>query len=203
MYLYQLHDLYYLHGCYVHVLCFVPLPPPYSAILANYANVKKGEKPNVNINTTNVRIEEVKNEYQGNDAYSTLGSNHSEFPETRTRENSDSQQSAVGYHDGQIVTFPDGQIVASSGLTPNPLTVTFEETTTTHSVEKMVPQSDGSNVKTLSSHQTFAKSYSTSDASRDRNLQTILQDGLDKGPLAIDIPQYAEQPLKGIISNFY
>eukprot|EP00057_Strongylocentrotus_purpuratus_P020920 XP_011675394.1 PREDICTED: neogenin isoform X3 [Strongylocentrotus purpuratus] len=169
-----------------------------SARPANYANVKKGEKPNVNINTTNVRIEEVKNEYQGNDAYSTLGSNHSEFPETRTRENSDSQQSAVGYHDGQIVTFPDGQIVASSGLAPNPLTVTFEETTTTHSVEKMVPQSDGSNVKTLSSHQTFAKSYSTSDASRDRNLQTILQDGLDKGPLAIDIPQYAEQPLKAI-----
>ncbi|XP_063952034.1 uncharacterized protein LOC129255673 [Lytechinus pictus] len=165
---------------------------------ANYANVKKGEKPNVNINTTNVRIEEVKNEYPGNDGYSTLGSMHSEIPETRPRENSDSQQSAVGYQDGQIVTFPDGQIVANSGLRPNPLTITFEETTTTHSVEKMVPQSDGSNVKTVSSHQTFAKSYSTSDASRDRNLQTILQDGLDKGPLAIDIPQNSEQPLKAI-----
>ncbi|XP_071497556.1 uncharacterized protein [Diadema antillarum] len=163
----------------------------------NYAKVNKHEKPTVNINTTNVRIDEVKNEYQGHEGYSTLGSMQSESQGTRTRQDSDSQQSMLSFHNGQIVTFPDGTLTARSA-NPNPLTITFEETTTTHSVEKMVPQADGSNVKTVSSHQTFSKSYSTSDATNDRNLQAILRDGLDRGPLAIEVSTSSDPPLKAI-----
>ena len=55
-------------------------------------------------------------------------------------------------------------------------------------MEKSVPLPDGTNFKTSSSHQTFAKSYSTSDASQDQNLQAMLQGGLENGPLAIEIP---------------
>ncbi|XP_072173915.1 uncharacterized protein [Diadema setosum] len=163
----------------------------------NYARVNKHEKPTVNINTTNVRIDEVKNEYQGHEGYSTLGSMQSESQGTRTRQDSDSQQSMLSFHNGQIVTFPDGTLTARSARS-NPLTITFEETTTTHSVEKMVPQADGSNVKTVSSHQTFSKSYSTSDATNDRNLQAILRDGLDRGPLAIEVSTSSDPPLKAI-----
>lgn len=92
----------------------------------------------------------------------------------------------------QMVTFP-----GSSTNGPDPFTITFEETTTSHQVEKSVPLLDGTNYKTVSNHETHSKSYSTSDASKDRNLQMMLQNGLDSGPLAIDIPTSRMEPLPG------
>ena len=185
----------FLHVCkFCMFLCFLlsfPYPVHTSTQLlnpANYAHVNKhqSEKPSININTTNVRVEDVRNDYHGNEGYSTLGSTQSDS--RRLQHSSDnSQQSGFGFN-GQLVTFPEGTIMANRGLKPEPLTITFEESTTTHSVEKMVPQSDGSNVRTISSYQTFAKSYSTSDASKDRNLGMILNEGVDKGPLAINLP---------------
>ena len=80
----------------------------------------------------------------------------------------------------QVVTFPDAD--------NKPFTITFEETTTSHQVERSVPMLDGTSYKTVSNHETFAKSYTTSDAARDGNLKRMLQNGLENGPLAIELP---------------
>ncbi len=58
---------------------------------------------------------------------------------------------------------------------------------------------DGTNYKTVSNHETFSKSYSTSDAAKDQNLQMMLQNGLENGPLAIELPTTSGTSLPGII----
>ena len=99
----------------------------------------------------------------------------------------------------QVVTFPDGGS-HNDGSTQEgkPFTITFEETKTSHQVERSVPMLDGTSYKTVSNHETFAKSYSTSDAGKDRNLQMMLQNGLENGPLAIEIPSTSGTSLPGI-----
>ncbi|XP_033096450.1 neogenin-like isoform X4 [Anneissia japonica] len=67
-------------------------------------------------------------------------------------------------------------------------TVAYEESTTHHSVERTVPMSDGSHVKTTSSHKSFEKSYTTSDRNNDDVIPSILASGFANQPLAIEVP---------------
>ncbi|XP_033624350.1 neogenin-like isoform X11 [Asterias rubens] len=149
------------------------------------ANLNDQQKSSsVNYNSTNIHVEDVRNNYTANDSFSTLRGNGHQGSRGEAYNTLDRQASHNNAYsaDNQIITFPE----TAGG--PQPFTITFEETTTSHNVEKSVPLPDGTNFKTSSSHQTFAKSYSTSDASQDQNLQAMLQGGLENGPLAIEIP---------------
>ncbi|XP_071789268.1 uncharacterized protein [Asterias amurensis] len=149
------------------------------------ANLNDQQKSSsVNYNSTNIHVEDIRNNYTANDSFSTLRGNGHQGSSGEAYNTMDRQASHNNAYsaDNQIITFPE----TAGG--PQPFTITFEETTTSHNVEKSVPLPDGTNFKTSSSHQTFAKSYSTSDASQDQNLQAMLQGGLENGPLAIEIP---------------
>ncbi|XP_072028791.1 uncharacterized protein [Amphiura filiformis] len=98
----------------------------------------------------------------------------------------------------QLVTFPDGHHYGGAVQETKPFTITFEETKTSHQVERSVPMLDGTSYKTVSNHETFAKSYSTSDAAKDGNLQMMLQNGLENGPLAIELPTTSGTSLPAI-----
>ncbi|XP_022084069.1 neogenin-like isoform X5 [Acanthaster planci] len=155
------------------------------------------QQSNVNYNTTNIHVEDVRNNYTANDGFSTLrdgGYQGSMGANGQTYSTLDRQTSYNNAHSGQnqIITFPE------QNAGPQPFTITFEETTTSHSVEKSVPLPDGTSFKTSSSHQTFSKSYSTSDAAQDQNLQAMLQGGIENGPLAIEIPSTTNTALPAI-----
>ncbi|XP_038078549.1 neogenin-like isoform X5 [Patiria miniata] len=170
--------------------------PPYASWGAK-ANLNDRQQSSVNYNTTNIHVEDVRNNYTANDGYSSLrdgGYQGSVDAGGQAYSTLDRQTSFTNANSGQnqVITFPE------QNAGPQPFTITFEETTTSHSVEKSVPLPDGTSYKTSSSHQTFAKSYSTSDASQDQNLQAMLQGGIENGPLAIEIPSTTNTALPAI-----
>ncbi|XP_071942908.1 neogenin-like isoform X3 [Antedon mediterranea] len=100
------------------------------------------------------------------------------------------QTSVDGQSTNQSVSVPLGGITSytTSESANGAFTVAYEESTTHHSVERTVPMSDGSHVKTTSSHKSFEKSYATSDRNNDDTIQSIIASGFNNQPLAIEVP---------------
>ncbi|KAJ8035533.1 Neogenin [Holothuria leucospilota] len=168
-------------------------------IREHHAGSAEGHGQNITYHTTNVHVAGEGNHRSVGDALGTADAydERSLHSEARSHRNHGAVTPVTSVST-QMVTFPSS---ITNG--PDPFTITFEETTTSHQVEKSVPLLDGTNYKTVSNHETHSKSYSTSDASKDRNLQMMLQNGLDSGPLAIDIPTSRMEPLPAITAPVY
>ncbi|XP_071825768.1 uncharacterized protein [Apostichopus japonicus] len=150
----------------------------------------------ITYNTTNVHVAGEGN-HRGEAINGGVYDDRSVHSEVRSQRNHGAMTPVTSIST-QMVTYPGS---VENGA--DPFTITFEETTTSHSIEKSVPLLDGTNYKTVSNHETHSKSYSTSDASKDNNLQLMLQNGLETGPLAIDIPSTRMEPLHALTAPVY